>query len=101
MARSVYRLYLIHMEGCGTCAQVRPIVREWADQHPLVRYTEFDMATEEWKATSWMPTQVPTIVLLRPDGRMFTKTGPWNIETLPKELGDFARRVTHHAWQVC
>lgn len=100
MRKAPYRLYVIHMDGCPTCEAVVPVVRAWAKERLSLRYVEFDITRDEWKAQAWQPTQMPTLILMRPDKQLFYKMGPWRLETLADDVTDWARRVTRGAREV-
>lgn len=64
-----FRLYLLFFPDCGTCQKTKPEVRAWAGSHPWVKLVEVDLSVTDWKADSWTPKVVPTLVLLEPSGR--------------------------------
>lgn len=61
-----YRLYLIHMPGCSHCEATKPVIAAFKRMNPDVRVTAVDLTVVEWKATAWMPTMTPTVIVLKP-----------------------------------
>lgn len=70
-----FRLYLVFLADCETCAKTKPEVEAWLAEHPWIKFIPFDFEKEEWRADSWHPKMVPTLVILRPDGKWFYREG--------------------------
>ena len=64
------RLYFIHMPGCPTCAEVKPLVADFRAKHPYVRVVPLDITRVRWNASRWMPAVTPTLVHLDRRGRV-------------------------------
>lgn len=58
------RLFIFHMPGCHTCAQMRPVLRAFRDKHPEVKVIPIDITSVEWRAEKWIPQVTPTLVRL-------------------------------------
>lgn len=63
------RLFYIHMPGCPTCAEVKPIIRAFRDLNPQVKVVAVDITAIEWGAKNWIPQVTPTLIKLDGNGR--------------------------------
>ena len=77
-ASQLYRLYLIVLDTCETCAVIKPMVEAWAGEHSWIRLISFDLSKDEWKADTWSPDVVPTLVLLEPNGNWHKLEGDFD-----------------------
>jgi len=66
----LYRLYLVHIPGCGVCRDTKAAAKAWLKEHPEVKLVPVDITRVEWKAQSWIPSIAPTLLLMTPNGKV-------------------------------
>lgn len=86
----LYRLYFVHMSGCGTCAATGPAVKAWVKAHPAVKFVPVDLSSVEWTAKSWVPRIVPTLVLMTPSGKVHKREHGAKREDIEAWVGEVA-----------
>jgi hypothetical protein len=93
-----HRLYLLFLPRCETCAAAKPLIHAWIAKHSEVKLVEVDLEKTPWRAERWTPKEVPTLILLTPQGKNFIRRYKEPLEQWAEGLDAWVKKLAPGAW---